>query len=70
MGVVPSLSRLEKKLAFDAVIGVLGVFLPTRLGGGVISPSSASEEGSLRAATFVIVGVLSGRRLSGGKRRG
>ena len=61
---------MEKKLVFEAVIGVLGVFAFPRLGGGVMFPSSVSEDGSCNAAILAAVGVLRGNRLRGGKRRG
>ena len=61
---------LEKKLALDAVIGVLGVVAIPYLGGGVTVPGS-KEAGCLSmAAIFAAVGVLSGRRLRGGNRKG
>lgn len=59
---------LEKNDAFEAVIGVLGVFALTRRGGGVIIPSEATGSGN--DAIFDAVGVLNGKRLSGGRRKG
>ena len=58
-----------KKLAFEAVIGVLGVALWLHFGGGVEVPSSTSR-GSCRALTLAIVGVLKGNKLRGGNRNG
>lgn len=58
----------EKKDAFDAVIGVLGVLVLTRRGGGVTCPSE--NEGSCKAAILVVVGVLKGSRFRGGSRSG
>jgi hypothetical protein len=58
---------LEKKLLFDAVIGVVGVFV-FLLGGGLRLRSDGPC--SWRAATFAAVGVLSGPRVIGGSRRG
>ena len=59
---------LEKKDAFEAVIGVLGVFVLTLRGGGVIMPSEATGAGI--AAILEAVGVLRGNRFSGGRRSG
>ena len=59
----------EKKLAFDAVSGVVGVCRFPRLLGGVALPDSAMVR-LCRAATLATVGVLRGNRLSGGSRRG
>lgn len=58
----------EKKEAFDAVMGVLGVLVVTRRGGGVTWPSM--RFGSCKAAIFEAVGVLSGNRFRGGSRSG
>lgn len=60
---------MEKKLAFDAVIGVLGVFVFGCLGGGVSVPWTVSWLPS-NARILAAVGVLKGRRLSGGNRNG
>jgi hypothetical protein len=60
------LSRRPKKLTFDAVNGVVGVLVPT-FGGGV---SSSESEAGAKALTRAIVGVLNGKRLSGGNRMG
>lgn len=62
------LCPLEKKLALDAVIGVLGVFILLRVPGGVAGRSPAS--GLLcRDLILADVGVLRGSRFSGGSRR-
>jgi hypothetical protein len=61
--------RSLKKLAFEAVIGVLGVALWFHFGGGVEVPSSTLR-GSCRALTLAIVGVLKGNKLRGGNRNG
>jgi len=58
------------KVAFDAVIGVLGVLAKLRLGGGVNSLLSTSAEGAGKDAILEAVGVLIGSRLSGGRRKG
>lgn len=58
---------LEKKLLFDAVIGVVGVFV--FLDGGGLRLRS-EEPCSWRAAILAAVGVLSGPRVIGGSRRG
>jgi hypothetical protein len=59
---------LEKKLAFEAVIGVLGVFMLLRVPGGVAggSPESGFTFNDLILAE---VGVLNGSRFNGGRRR-
>lgn len=64
---LPPARLREKKEAFDAVMGVLGVFVLVRRG-GVLFPSET--EGSCKAATLAAVGVLNGRRLRGGSRKG
>lgn len=58
----------EKKLAFEAVIGVLGVFILLRRPGGV---AGGSEESVLTLSDLILadVGVLKGNRLSGGSLR-
>jgi hypothetical protein len=56
---------LEKKLAFDAVIGVLGVFA-LRLGGGVTLRSSTSADGAGKDDIRLLKGVPSGSRFNGG----
>jgi hypothetical protein len=62
----PPFGPLEKKLALDAVIGVLGVFMLVRFTGGVAGDSVASNLESLNAFIFAAVGVLRGRRFRGG----
>lgn len=57
---------LEKKFAFDAVMGVLGVLLRARFGGGVTAPSSRSPDGAGKDDILLLNGVPSGSRLSGG----
>ena len=52
----------------DAVIGVLGVFVVTRRGGGVTFPSDTF--GSWNAAILLVVGVLSGNKFNGGNLSG
>lgn len=54
-------------MAFEAVIGVLGVLAAVRVG-GVIWPSD--EDGSCNAAILAAVGVLKGRRFNGGNLSG
>ena len=61
---------LAKKLALDAVIGVLGIPFGPTLGGGVIDPKSRLVEPSYKAAILVAVGVLNGKRFMGGNLRG
>lgn len=51
-------------------MGVLGVFAFERFGGGVMFPSSVSEDGSWKAAILAAVEVLRGKRLRGGRRKG
>ena len=58
-----SSSRYVQKLAFDAVVGVLGV-LDTWLEGVRVFRSSASR--SFNASIFVVMGVPKGRRFNGG----
>jgi len=58
----------EKNEALDAVIGVLGVLVVTRRGGGVTWPSE--RVGSCRAAILLVVGVLNGSKFNGGSRSG
>lgn len=58
------LGCLEKKLALEAVMGVLGVLAAVRFGGGVTLPSSASSKG--KADNRLLKGVPRGSRLSGG----
>lgn len=74
MGVFCSYWLWEKKLALDAVIGVVGVLVFPRDIGGVARPAAAAAAApvvrSWSAATLATVGVLSGKRLSGGSRRG
>lgn len=57
---------LEKKLAFEAVIGVLGVFMLILVAGGVEGGSAVSTRESLNAFILAAVGVLKGKRFSGG----
>ena len=59
----------EKKLVFDAVIGVLGVLLP-RFGGGVKSRSSTSAEGTGKDEILLLKGVPRGSRFNGGSLMG
>jgi hypothetical protein len=59
---------LEKKLAFEAVIGVLGVFILLRIPGGVAGGSPISGL-TLRDRILAEVGVLRGSRFNGGSRR-
>lgn len=61
---------LAKKLALDAVMGVLGIPFGPTLGGGVIDPESTAAVPSYRAAILAAVGVLKGRRFIGGNLRG
>jgi hypothetical protein len=61
----PPFGPLEKKLALDAVIGVLGVFMLPLVAGGVDGCSSSILE-SLKALIFAAVGVLRGSRFRGG----
>lgn len=63
-----SVRFLEKKEAFEAVIGVLGVLVLTLRGGGVIMPSDGIGSGN--AAILEAVGVLKGKRFNGGSRSG
>ncbi len=60
------LGPLEKKVAFEAVIGVLGVFMLTLVAGGVEGGSAVSILESLNAFILAAVGVLKGRRFKGG----
>lgn len=62
--------RLEKKLAFDAVMGVLGVLLVARFGGGVTLRLSASADGGGNDEIRLFVGVPSGSKFNGGSRTG
>jgi hypothetical protein len=57
---------LAKKLALDAVMGVLGVLLTERLGGGVRARSSTSAEGAGNVEMRLLKGVPSGNRFNGG----
>jgi hypothetical protein len=59
----------EKKLVFDAVIGVLGVLLP-RFGGGVRLRPSISAEGTGKDDILLLKGVPSGSRFNGGSLMG
>lgn len=61
---------LEKKLAFDAVIGVLGVLLVARFGGGVMLRPSTSAEGAGNEDIRLLKGVPSGNRFNGGSLMG
>ena len=60
----------EKKLALDAVIGVLGVLLAARFGGGVTFRSSTSAEGAGNDEIRLLKGVPSGSRFKGGSLSG
>lgn len=62
-------SRDEKNEVLEAVMGVLGVFVLTRRGGGVKLPL-ARVESCDKAAIFAAVGVLSGSKFKGGRRSG
>jgi hypothetical protein len=57
---------LEKKLALDAVIGVLGVLLTARFGGGVTLRSSTSAEGAGNDEMRLLNGVPRGSKFNGG----
>jgi len=57
---------LAKKFALEAVMGVLGVLLAARLGGGVTLRSSTSPEGAGKDDIRLLNGVPSGSRFSGG----
>ena len=59
-----ALCPLEKKLALEAVMGVLGVFILFLVAGGVAGCSSSILE-SLKALIFAAVGVLRGSRFKG-----
>jgi hypothetical protein len=56
---------LEKKLALDAVMGVLGV-LAVRFGGGVTLRSSISADGAGKDEIRLLKGVPSGNKFNGG----
>ena len=58
----------EKKLAFEAVIGVLGVFMLCRMPEGVAGGSPVSCL-ACNERILAEVGVLKGSRFSGGNRR-
>lgn len=61
----------EKKLAFDAVMGVLGVLLAALFGGGVVVfRSSTSAEGAGSEEILLLNGVPNGSKFSGGSRIG
>jgi hypothetical protein len=60
----------EKKLTLEAVIGVLGVLLAARLGGGVVLRSPTSAEGAGKEEILLLNGVPRGSRLRGGSRIG
>jgi hypothetical protein len=57
---------LEKKLALDAVMGVLGVLFVARFGGGVVARSSTSADGTGNADILLLNGVPSGSKFKGG----
>lgn len=57
---------LEKKVALDAVMGVLGVLLLARFGGGVVLRSSTSAEDTGKDDILLLKGVPSGSRFNGG----
>jgi hypothetical protein len=59
----------EKNDDFEAVIGVLGVFVAARRGGGV-DRSCGTDLSFCKAATFAAVGVLKGCRFKGGSLSG
>jgi len=69
-GTGSSSRKLLEKVAFDAVIGVPGEALWPFFGGGVMEPKLVAPAPSYSAAILAAVGVLSGRRFSGGIRRG
>lgn len=69
-GMGSSSRKLLEKLAFDAVIGVLGVVCWLSCGGGVTAPELMDPAPSYKAAIFAAVGVLSGSKFSGGNRKG
>lgn len=55
-----------KKLALDAVMGVLGVLLTARFGGGVTLRFSTSAEGAGNDEIRLLKGVLRGSKFNGG----
>jgi hypothetical protein len=59
----------EKNEAFEAVIGLLGVFVLTRRGGGVMLPLRLKES-CPSVVTFAAVDVLNGSKFNGGNRKG
>lgn len=59
---------MPEKVAFDAVIGVLGVLAAFLGAGGVTDPISGSFGCWENAAILAAVGVLSGTKFNGGKR--
>jgi hypothetical protein len=60
-----------KKLALEAVIGVLGVLLLARFGGGVVAARlSSSAEGTGKDEILLLKGVPSGSRFRGGSLMG
>lgn len=59
-----------KKLALDAVMGVLGVLFTVRLGGGVTTRSSTSAEGAGKEDMRLLKGVPRGSRFKGGSLMG
>ena len=66
-----ALTFLEKKVAFEAVSGVLGVFTAVLVlgGSGVVGKREASDLFSFKDLILVAVGLLSGSRFRGGSRR-
>jgi hypothetical protein len=56
----------EKKDALEAVMGVLGVLLLERFGGGVVFRSSLSAEGTENDDILLLNGVPRGKRFKGG----
>jgi hypothetical protein len=68
LGSLSSALFLEKKLLFEAVMGVLGVLAICLVGGGLRCRSV--KPWSWSAAILAAVGVLRGPRVMGGNRRG
>lgn len=59
-----------KKLAFDAVMGVLGVLFTVRFGGGVTTRSSTSADGAGNEDMRLLNGAPNGSRFNGGSLMG
>lgn len=60
----------EKKLVFEAVMGVLGVLLAARFGGGVRVRLSTSSEGAANEEMRLLTGVSRGSKFNGGSLMG